>query len=942
MLDQEFHFDTPNFVLDRTRRNRSVVHDKALPMRIYARSLLVLWLLMATAVPLVAEEPKRLIGHTDPAYAGVYSPDGSRLVTASFDKTLRIWDLESGTTLRTLSGHTGLVLCVAISPDGSRLASGSLDKTVRLWDMPLSKPTSVFQPHQGAAFLAASPDGLQWLTGGADRMLRLWNPANLQKIKEIGPLPHPIVRVALRADKNQIAAADTAGFVRLFNPADGASQGVWGADTAEITGLAYAPNGAWIMTTGAGGLFKRWPTQAQPTRSAAGHEQPILALRVSPDNSLVATGSADNSCRLWNNANQQPVRNLEGHGGPVTAIAFQNDGRRLVTGCGDKIARLFDVASGALVKAYPEQAAAITAVAIHPNNLEVAVADASGTIKIWTAAEGTEVRTVAGHAGGTFALTYATNPLQLISGGADKRLRIWTADDATPTRDLDAGDVVRAVAVSSDHRQVAAGCDDKMIRVWNLGDGSPLGTFSGHTDKITSLDYCRDNIILLSSSLDGTVRGWNTTAGKPTQHAIAAGGGAIHGAGWSSDNQTFVFAGEDQRVAWDSHIIQQVQAVDDKRVNALAVSPNSSHYFTAGDDGIVKQWDISNGNLVRDFRGHEGPVLTIAVGANQQQLASGGRDKRIKIWNLTDPSKPQYDITTPAEVVQLAFSPDQKKLIAAGNDQVIRGFDPTPPNPVPATPSSQEPVQVTDGLAAAITGLVFAPDNRLAISAAADGAVRVWTIASAQSTLALPGHQSQVYGVSFHPTLPLIASGSNDKTVKIWDYEKNQQVRSFAAQGEPIYALTFTPDGTHVITAGGDKTVRLYQVADGAEVRQYSGAQDAVYSVAVSPNGRQIAAAGLSRKVLVWNLDNPSPQKTLAGHKDDIYKVEFNRSGNRILSVGYAGNVAIWNPNQDQPLLQQKLPAIIYSGSYAPSGQQVALFANDGQIYLLDVPADAQ
>ena len=87
-------------------------------------SLLPALLTLCLPASLLAVEPKILTGHTDPAYAAVYSADGTKLVTASFDKTLRLWDLNSATTLRTMSGHTGLVLCAALSKDGSRLVSG--------------------------------------------------------------------------------------------------------------------------------------------------------------------------------------------------------------------------------------------------------------------------------------------------------------------------------------------------------------------------------------------------------------------------------------------------------------------------------------------------------------------------------------------------------------------------------------------------------------------------------------------------------------------------------------------------------------------------------------------------------------------------------------------------------------------------------------------------
>jgi WD40 repeat protein len=171
-------FDSPNAAF-----NLIVDTNVRLPMLI--RSSLPLLVVLGITAHLGAVEPKILTGHADPAYSAVYTPDGSKLVTGSFDKTLRLWDLNSSTTLRSMAGHTGLVLCVAITKDGSRLASGSLDNTIRLWDVPVAKPSVVHQANQGSTNLAINADGTQWLTGGADKILRIWNAADRQLVKEM-------------------------------------------------------------------------------------------------------------------------------------------------------------------------------------------------------------------------------------------------------------------------------------------------------------------------------------------------------------------------------------------------------------------------------------------------------------------------------------------------------------------------------------------------------------------------------------------------------------------------------------------------------------------------------------------------------------------------------------------------------------------------------------
>ena len=103
-------------------------------------------------------------------------PGGQRMLSGSQDKTLRLWDLETGATLRTFTGHTGSVYIVALSPDGRFAVSGGADKTIRLWDVERGRQLYVF-PAQSApiAGLAFTPDGRQCVSGGHDKTVRVWN-----------------------------------------------------------------------------------------------------------------------------------------------------------------------------------------------------------------------------------------------------------------------------------------------------------------------------------------------------------------------------------------------------------------------------------------------------------------------------------------------------------------------------------------------------------------------------------------------------------------------------------------------------------------------------------------------------------------------------------------------------------------------------------------------
>jgi WD40 repeat protein len=117
-----------------------------------------------------------LVGHTAPVEVVAFSPDGTRVLTGSWDETARLWDAAAGTTMATLAGHRAYVNAVAFSPDGTRVLTGSGDNTARLWDATAGKVVATLVGHRfPIEVVAFSPDGTRVLTGSGDGTARLWS-----------------------------------------------------------------------------------------------------------------------------------------------------------------------------------------------------------------------------------------------------------------------------------------------------------------------------------------------------------------------------------------------------------------------------------------------------------------------------------------------------------------------------------------------------------------------------------------------------------------------------------------------------------------------------------------------------------------------------------------------------------------------------------------------
>ncbi len=159
-----------------------------------------------------------LRGHKDIINRIAWSPDGSILASPSEDKTIRLWETQTGQLLRTLKGHSASVFSVAWSPDGRLLASGSEDKTIRLWDVQMGQPLRSLKGHTGSvSSVAWSPDGRVLASSSHDQTIRLWNATTRQTLQTLYGHSDWIYNIAWSSDGQLLASGSTDRTIRLWD-----------------------------------------------------------------------------------------------------------------------------------------------------------------------------------------------------------------------------------------------------------------------------------------------------------------------------------------------------------------------------------------------------------------------------------------------------------------------------------------------------------------------------------------------------------------------------------------------------------------------------------------------------------------------------------------------------------------------------------------------------
>jgi WD40 repeat protein len=256
-------------------------------------------------------------------------------------------------------------------------------------------------------------------------------------------------------------------------------------------------------------LISNFPSGSFLEKTLTGHSDSVLSAAYSSDSRYLASGSGDNTIKIWEVAKEKELRTLTGHSSRSLSVVYSPDSRYLASGSIDNTIKIWEVATGKELRTLTGHFSGVYSVVYSPDGRYLASASADNTIKIWEVATGKELRTLTGHSDSVWSVAYSPDGRYLASGNYDNTIKIWEVATGKELRTLTGhSNSVPSVAYSPDGRYLASGSWDDTIKIWEVATGRELRTLTGHSRGFWSVGYSPDGRYLASGSGDKTIKIW--------------------------------------------------------------------------------------------------------------------------------------------------------------------------------------------------------------------------------------------------------------------------------------------------------------------------------------------------------------------------------------------------------------------------------------------------
>ena len=611
-----------------------------------------------------------LEGHGDSVAAVCCTPDGKLAISASHDRTLRVWNIESGMPKKTLTGHKSKVNSVCCTPDGRLAISASEDGTLKVWDVENGecKKTLKNDANETNGFISVTdvccvPNGrlavsasdnlcvesrpneeLKWSYVRDGGTLRVWNLESGECTKTLIGHTKRVTGVCCSADGKLVISASVDKTLRVWDLESGVCEKILKNDTGEIFSVCCTPEGKLAISASHDKTLRVWDLQTgECKKTLIGHTESVKGVCCTPDGKLAISASDDGTLRVWNIESGECRKILTlVKNDMLESVCCTADGKLAFTGNFGSHSNLsvWNIQSGICQKTPTGHEWGISEICCTPDGrLVISSGEEDCAVRVWDLKSGICKKILTGHTG-------------------------WLND----------------VCCTPDGRLAISASDDETLRVWNIESGICKKTLKGHIYQINRVCCTPDGKLAISASNDGTLRVWN------------------------------IESGECRKILTD-HM---------ECVREVCCTPDGKLAISTSSDNSLRVWDLESGICKKILQGHTDAVLRVCCTPDGKLAISTSSDNSLRVWDLESGICKKILQGHTDAVLRVCCTPDGKLAISTSSDNSLRVWD----------LESGICKKILQGHTNAVLRVCCTPDGKLAISTSEDATVRVWDIES--------------------------------------------------------------------------------------------------------------------------------------------------------------------------------------------------------------------